>query len=679
MRNAMRATPAFLVSTASGIGTTKGIQEVNMNEISQYAEQIRKQAAEELGLITAGKKAYLRPEQWKPVVFAATAPETGVTLDGGPMRTAFERNIWYLNAWYSRTDGGLAFSNDKNWWETVLHGSSEGRMIAAAAHTLRWGERADMRRIVNGLVGVVKARQRADGYCLPYDESQMAGDKSPGHDERRNYDRVNLTRGMVAASMVGNRDALEVMRKFYDWLYASPYCAGLLGGPFDGTAEKHNVVIGAENGGSSHNCNNGHEGSLLMYFSPVGKPEDLVAVERYFVQDFFIDASRRREALSLSHYPLHIAHSYVLLAYKAWLDHYRATGATKYIEAAKGAWDIVHDHFLHIGGSLAICEHVFGAYPPDSFYIHADREHHTGENCGSVFWADINHRLLQLFPEEAKYADQIEQAIFNNVLANQAPDGRIRYHARLEKKKENSHAVNTCCEVMGSPFIASFPQYMYSIAPDGLYVNLYGPSTITWKQGDQPIALKVATEFPFDGGVKIVVSGPVVASGAAGAVPTITGGEAKGADLKVQAAGSDWKATMKLRLRIPGWVGQAVAIQVNGVEVATGKPGAFVTIDREWREGDAVSFCLPMALTVKRYMGVDKDPNHERYALMCGPILMALVGATDLDIQAAELPSRLKPIEGNPLHFVVKGKEGLIYYPYWMIDQEGFTCFPTMR
>jgi hypothetical protein len=440
---------------------------VNTEEIKQYAAQFANKAAAELELIVSGKKPYLKPEQWKPVSYAATAPETGVTLDGGPMRTAFERNIWYLNAWMSRCDGGRAFSNDKNWWETLLHASSEGRMLAAAAHTLRWGERADMRRIVDRLVQVVKARQRADGYCLPYDESQMAGDDNACRDERRNYDRVNLTRGMVAAGLVGNRDALEVMRKFYDWLYASPYCAGLLAGPFDGTADKHNVVVGKERGGSAHNCNNGHEGSLLMYFSPLGRPEDLVAVERYFVQDFFIEASRRREALSLSHYPLHIAHSYVLLAYKAWLDHYRATGAAKYLEAAKGAWDIVHDHFLHIGGSLAICEHVYGGYLPDSFYIHTDGEHHTGETCGSVFWADINHRLLQLFPGEAKYADQIEQAVFNVVLADQAPDGRIRYHARLDKKKEDPHAVNTCCEVMGSPFIASLPRYMYSIASDG--------------------------------------------------------------------------------------------------------------------------------------------------------------------------------------------------------------------
>jgi hypothetical protein len=625
-------------------------QRANASGVTEYARKLADEARAELAAIVSGKKPYLTPDQWKPVAYAATAPENGVTLDGGPLREAFDRNVSYLNAWFARTEGGRALADPKNWWESVLQASSEGRMLGAAAHTLRWGERADMRRIVTGLVEVVKTRQRVDGYCLPYDEADMAGHENPGRDERRNYDRVNLTRGMVAAARVGNPDALAIMRRFYDWLYASPYNAGLLAGPFDGTASKENVCVGQGGGGTAHNCNNGHEGSLLMYFSPVGKPEDLVAAERTFVQDFFIEASRRREALSLSHYPLHIAHCYVLLAYLAWLDHYRATGAVKYLEAAKGAWDIVHDHFLHVGGSLAICENVCGAYEPGSRYLRVDREHHTGENCGSVFWADINHRLLQLFPEEERYAAQIEQEIFNCVLANQDGRGHVRYHARLENRKERAHSVNTCCEVFGSPFVARLPQYLYSVAPDGLYVNLFAPSAIAWKRGEQSLTLKTLTNFPGDGKVRIEVSG--------------AGGEG---------------VAMRLHLRVPGWAGRAVPVRVNGAEVAVGAPGRYATLDRVWRDGDTVELDLPLQARVVRYEGADQIPNRERYALLCGPILMALVGATDLDIPATELPGRLRAVAGAPLHFTVQGVDGVLYRPYWLVEQESFTCFPTMR
>ena len=142
-------------------------------------------------------------------------------------------------------------------------------------------------------------------------------------------------------------------------------------------------------------------------------------------------------------------------------------------------------------------------YRPDTLYIRTDKGHHTGENCGSVFWADINHRLLQFFPEEEKYASEIEQAILNCILANQAENGHIRYHARLDGKKEEAHSINTCCEVMGTPFIASLPQYIYSVAEDGVYVNLFAAGTLEW--GEQ--LLRQTTDFPFSGQVTLKMSG----------------------------------------------------------------------------------------------------------------------------------------------------------------------------
>jgi hypothetical protein len=610
--------------------------------VNETIERLNREAFEELRLIELGDKPYLKPDQWRPVAYAARAPRRGATLGEGPLRTCFERNIVYLNEWWEKTDQWKNPIEEKNWWVSCLTASSEGRMLAAAAHTLRWEERADMRRIVETLLGLVKARQRADGYCLPYDESYMAAQDDPCFDERRNYDRVNLTRGMIAAADIGYADALSVMRRFYDWLYASPCCAKLLLGPWDATSAKHNDKNGRPGMGTAHNCNNGHEGSLLLYFSPVGKPEDLIAVERYFVQDFMLEACRKREPLCLSHYPLHVAHSYVFLAFKAWLDHYRATGAEKYIEAAKGAWDIVFRHFRHIGSSAAICETVWGTYPPDSRFIRWDEDHHTGENCGSVFWADINHRLLQFFPEEERYASEIEQTIFNCTLANQVATGHIRYHARLEDRKAAFTSMNTCCEVMGSPFIASLPQYIYSVADDGLYVNLFAPSAIEWNG----VSLKQETQFPFAGGVRLQVVG----------------------------VGKRWK----MRVRVPGWVDAAVQFAVNGKTAGTGRPGTFVTIDRDWRNGDEVTFELPLKLRTEKYRGRDQVAGRERHALFYGAILMALVGTSDLDVPAGELPARLRPVEGKPLHWAVEGVYGAYYMPYWLIDKELFTCFPTL-
>ena len=572
----------------------------------------------ELKAITAGTKPYLAPETWKPVAYAATAPVQGVTLESGPLRDCFGRNVAYLNRCFAAPNGTYCDSGKvEGFWLVDLPGSSEGRMLGGAGHTLRWGERADMRKIVDTFVNTVKSRQTADGWCMPY---PIAGITIS---ERSNYDRVGLTRGLIAAAMVGNPEAYGILRRFYDWFNSSPYQRTLLRGG---------------------NCNNGHEGGLLMYFSPVGKKEDLVAVERYFVQDFFLEQVAHAEPLALDYYPLSTPHSYLILAFQAWLDHYRATGAAKYLNAAQGAWQIINGSYEHIGGTMAICEAGPGTYPPKSYYL----GNHTGETCGSVFWADFNHRFLRLFPGEAKYADEIENVIYNVILACQDAKGSIRYHNNLHGNKDGAACINTCCEVMGVPFIARVPQYIYSVADDGLYVNLFAASSITWPHGGASVTLKTQTEFPYNGKVAIQLTT---------SAPT----------------------QMRLRIRMPGWVDGKVSIRVNGAVAATGTPGSYVEIDRSWSNNDAIAFEFPMAFRVVRYTGLDQDSHNDRYALLVGPVLMALVGATDLDIASKELAKKLLPIGGSPLHFAIDGHAACTYVPYWQVQGEKFTCFPTLR
>ncbi|MHB1295806.1 MAG: beta-L-arabinofuranosidase domain-containing protein [Anaerolineae bacterium] len=591
-----------------------------------YPKSLKRAAVAELRTVANGTKAYVEPETWEPVAYAATAPVGGVTLQGGPLRDCFDRNITYLNRCFAApyySDAG-----DNNWVQ-ALPASAEGRLLGGAGHTLRWGERADMRRIVDTIVRDVGARQTPEGYCLPYDETYMEPQKVQFVDERRNYDRVNLTRGLIAAGLSGDPEAYGILRRFYDWLNLSPYYPHLLSGAF------HN---------SGSNCNNGHAGGPLMYFSPVGKAEDMVAVERYFVQDFFLDQARQAEPLSLDYYPLHTPHSYVLLAFEAWLDHYRATGATKYLEAARGAWQIVHKSYEHVGGTIAICEMGPGNYPPGSYHL----AKHTGETCGSVFWADFNHRFLQWYPEEERYAAEIEQVLFNVILAAQDDQGSIRYHNHLHGAKEAPQCANTCCEVMGVPFIGRLPQFIYSLAEDGLYVNLFAPSRITWTQGGRKLTLTTETAFPYACQVALTVATPA-------------------------------PEALKLRVRMPAWTSGDVPIRVNGEVVTTGQPGSYVCLDRTWANNDRVTFDLPIALRLVKYTGLDQDARYDRYALTYGPLLMALVGGSDLAIAPDDLTGRLSPIAKSPLHLAIDGYPAGRFMPYWQIQEEDFTCFPTLH
>ena len=52
---------------------------------------------------------------------------------------------------------------------------------------------------------------------------------------------------------------------------------------------------------------------------------------------------------------------------------------------------------------------------------------------------------------------------------------------------------------------------------------------------------------------------------------------------------------MKLRLRIPSWCPSAAEIRVNGRKEADGTPGTYVSLDRTWKDGDAVALVLHRA------------------------------------------------------------------------------------
>jgi len=98
---------------------------------------------------------------------------------------------------------------------------------------------------------------------------------------------------------------------------------------------------------------------------------------------------------------------------------------------------------------------------------------------------------------------EIERSIYNVVLANQDGTRGIRYHAVLHGRKENGTANNTCCEGNGTRLYGRLPELVFSLGADGLYVNLYATSTITWKQDQETIWAKVVTGFPYEKKVQL--------------------------------------------------------------------------------------------------------------------------------------------------------------------------------
>jgi DUF1680 family protein len=332
---------------------------------------------------------------------------------------------------------------------------------------------------------------------------------------------------------------------------------------------------------------------------------------------------------------------------EAYLDLYRATGDPRYLQAVEGAWELYHDNWENPGGSISIIEFVVS--PPKSYMLHAELE----ELCGNTFWAFLSQRFHLLDPENEKYVTEIEKSIYNVAMANQGDSEGFRYHALLVHHKEKPTHINTCCEGQGTRLIGSLPEHIYSLASDGFYVNLFEPSTLHWTEGGASLRVKMATGFPFHPEVRFEFSS---------AQPT-------------QA---------KVRVRVPSWARSEMAVYVNGKRTATGQPGSYVVLDRAWAEGDTVNFTLPAALWAERYTGVDQIPNHARFAVSWGPILLAAVGAPEIRLrlqnvrQPEDLLKHLQPMPGQPLHYLVENNPGVEFMPYWQVDRQAFNCFPAV-
>lgn len=536
--------------------------------------QMRDQAEKENAQRKSGEKKVSDPSKWNPVAYVAEAPVGGVTLTGGTIKQMFEKNLRYLNNSLSLPQG---VETVQDFWVNILSGSNEGRLMQGYANSMLWGgENAAFRAALDALMQKIRSRQSANGgYALPYEESAMAGYMDAAYDERRNYDRAMFTRGLVAAGAyyesIGlsteENPAYIILRNFYDWFNynENEYGLSMLEG-----------FLGVQ----------GHIGSTLTYFTPVGKTEDMLYAELCYVQDWWIEYLSQGIDEAVWRYPLNRPHCYLITAMNAYLDHYRATGEQGYLDACLGFWDIMHDYFIHPGGSMAICEHM--TYEPGSYYT--KESSHTGELCGTVFWTDFNYRLLQLFPNEEKYAAEIEKGIYNVLAAAQDDSGRIRYHQNLNGLLRPAEHINSCCEVTATGLIARLPQFLYQLSESGVTVSLYNDSVLNTQYAGKNYYLTTEGDVFADGTVKITNLGDA----------------------------------MTLRLRIPTWVSGKPVIKCNG-KIVQEEPIRGTYAELSVQQGDEIELFFEQSVYAVKYTGYDTVTGYLRYYLFRGPVLLSLL------------------------------------------------------
>ncbi|MBI5383265.1 MAG: glycoside hydrolase family 127 protein [Verrucomicrobia bacterium] len=229
------------------------------------------------------------------------------------------------------------------------------------------------------------------------------------------------------------------------------------------------------------------------------------------------------------------------------------------------------------------------------------------ETCATIALAQWNHRLALLYGD-AKYADVLERALYNGVLSGVSLDGTKFFYVNPLESRGTHHRSPwfgcACCPPNVARTLAMLGGYAYAVGDDALWVNLFVQGTVKATVAGVPLALSVATEFPWDGKVTLR---PVLAN----------------------------PAKFALRLRVPGWCdGASVSVNKQKVAKPVVEHGYFV-LARTWRKGDVVELNLPMP--VQR---VAANPNvladHGQLALQRGPLVYCLEAA-DHNVPLASL------------------------------------------
>ncbi len=273
---------------------------------------------------------------------------------------------------------------------------------------------------------------------------------------------------------------------------------------------------------------------------------------------------------------------------------FRCTGNESYLRAPKIAWDDIVQKRMYITGGTSLGEH----FQNDHFL---PRTGAVSETCATVTWQQLTLQLLRL-TGEVKYADVLEQIIYNHLLAAQKPDGTaFCYFTPLEGKKPYTSGI-CCCTSSGPRGVALIPTLAYGIMPNGIAVNLYGPSGVSTKLSDgTKVEVLQETDYPFNGKVTLRVS-----------------------PLK--------SAKFALYLRIPGWCRSARVYGSKGLKFPFPKPGAYARITGTWDKGKTV--VLDMDMSPGMIPG--EYGNKGFVAMRYGPLVLTADTALNSEIESLQ-------------------------------------------
>lgn len=209
------------------------------------------------------------------------------------------------------------------------------------------------------------------------------------------------------------------------------------------------------------------------------------------------------------------------------------------------------------------------------------------ETCNTYNMLKLTALLYEMGGER-EFVEFYERALYNHILSSQHPDtGGLVYFTPMRPQHYRVYSqVDTamwCCVGSGLENHLKYGEFIYAQQGDALFVNLFIPSRLEWTEKN--VILRQENRIPDEERTRLVFE--------------------KGGNLT-------------LNIRIPGWTEGVPEVRINGKRVEVSSSDGYVTITREWRDGDTVTIELPMQTRVEQLP--DGSPY---FAVLHGPVVLS--------------------------------------------------------
>ena len=590
-----------------------------------------------------------------------------VRLLEGPFRDAMLRDQQYLLSLdldrllhNFRVTAGLSSSvKPLGGWEALgvagtpdseLRGHSVGHFLSACA--LMYSSTGDERfktraeKLVTELNKVqqaMPARGFHPGYLSAYPEEFFDRVDKAQRVWAPYYTLHKIMAGLLDVYLhCDDKQALDTLVKLADWV---KFRVDRL------TDEQQQRALNTEFGGM--------EEVLANLYAVTGNPDYLRVSRKFDHQRIFDPLARGEDPLNFLH-----ANTQIPKAIGAARD-YELTGEKRYYDVATFFWERVAHHRSYVIGGNSDGEAFF---PPETFSKHLGAS--STETCNTYNMLKLTRHLFA-WDVSVERMDFYERGLYNHILASQDPaTGMMCYYVPLRpgafKTFSKPDESFWCCVGTGMENHAKYPDTIYFHDAQSLYVNLFIPSELRWKE--KGLTVRQETRFPEEDVTRIMLmpSKPV---------------------------------RLALKIRYPSWAQSGMTLTVNGKkEMVNSNPGTYVTVEREWRNGDSVEVRLPMSL----HMEAMPDDS-KMIALMYGPIVLAGdLGKEGLSkelqygpnappmgrVKPLEVPAfigevkdvlaKVKPVLGAPLTFKTEGlgrPQDVTLLPFYKVFDLRYTVY----